>query len=876
MDPIVWSRTIVEHLERSGVVGCLLPRGAQDAGDRYQPHRLFVDYVWVGDRSAATVVEFKVDSAEGRDAVALERDGWAVSTRVDREGWGEQWEMVRITAPAGPLVERSEEFHAPGRFNVRLTIRDQQPQDGHVRRRIELENMRETGGILHAVRIVQSDLPQLERVRPYGIDEDIYYRAGGLVATMNPERHELTFSPFALLPEPRRLPVAGPSLHDAVAAGLLQPAVAALLEERGFRSLWQFQADSIAEIRRWLNGAPRGEAILLTGATAAGKTEAFFLPLLESLIPDVVYPGVKGLFVYPTKALEADQARRLFEYLVAFNEGRQYPLSIGVLDGDTPWNREQLVQLEARGEVRSPFAECPCGGVVRFTRGANNQDIAAPECTKCAKGFPWLRMDRAAIRERWPHLLLTVPDMLHRQLSDQFSWMVHAMFGRQVHLCPGCQAYTPSTHRTLEGARTCKSCGQAFAAPISVCPSLVVFDEAHLYKGFFGSQVGLLISRVKALVQKYGARPVFVGASATIAAPEDFGRQLFGGDVHVVAGLERIDRQLEPSRYHLFVMPVQVTVLNAVGHVLAGCFRADRQHAEVNRTLVFSDSKRTVYQLEASLPEFYATLDESFLGDGINSAPTRSHTGDHSPEERRQVEIAFDRGGLRVLLATQTLEVGVDFRNLQLELQTGATYSYNDYIQRVGRAGRRGVPALVICILRPQVPLDYYYFEHCRELVNFTPETLDEIPLRTDNPFLVERHVPAAVQDYLISAEAGARLVWDRGRAGQVLVQDREGVKGYLEGFFLRPHSWDQDLIRAAIAAGIDRCAAALNARGAEGNTVERLAPLIELSIRATDVGVIVDSDDFQSHRNISVAGRLGAEEEEVDEPQGEDAVEEA
>src|SRR6266566_4628241 len=91
MDPIVWSSAIVEHLERDGVVGCLLPRGAQDAGDRYQPYKLFVDYAWVGDRSAATVVEFRVDSAEARDAIALERDGWAVSSRVDREGWGEKW-----------------------------------------------------------------------------------------------------------------------------------------------------------------------------------------------------------------------------------------------------------------------------------------------------------------------------------------------------------------------------------------------------------------------------------------------------------------------------------------------------------------------------------------------------------------------------------------------------------------------------------------------------------------------------------------------------------------------------------------------------------------------------------------------------------------
>src|SRR5262249_40585199 len=149
-----------------------------------------------------------------------------------------------------------------------------------------------------------------------------------------------------------------------------------------------------------------------------------------------------------------------------------------------------------------------------------------------------------------------------------------------------------------------------------------------------------------------------------------------GGPIALVRGREEVHPE-EPSRYHLFVMPVQVTVLNAVGHLLAGCFAADAAAGETNRILIFSDAKRTVYQLQASLPEFYSTLGTAILPDGPQSAPTRSHTADLPQEERRNVEAAFDRSEIRVLLATQTLEVGVDFRNLQLELQAGATYSYN-------------------------------------------------------------------------------------------------------------------------------------------------------------------------------------------------------
>jgi hypothetical protein len=212
------------------------------------------------------------------------------------------------------------------------------------------------------------------------------------------------------------------------------------------------------------------------------------------------------------------------------------------------------------------------------------------------------------------------------------------------------------------------------------------------------------------------------------------------------------------------------------------------------------------------------------------------------------------------LLATQTLEVGVDFRNLQLEIQTGATYSYNDYIQRVGRAGRQGVPALVICVLRPQVPLDYYYFEHCRELVQFSDLTLDDVPLRTDNPYLIERHVPAAVQDYLIGFEEGARLMWRHRDAAKLVSDQRDAVLAHLWTVFIAPQAEDVDLIKEAIDRGLSKAEAALSSPTGTGETTERLAEVIHLTVRSTDSGVEIESDDFFLHKNISLSGEIGEE----------------
>ena len=278
--------------------------------------------------------------------------------------------------------------------------------------------------------------------------------------------------------------------------------------------------------------------------------------------------------------------------------------------------------------------------------------------------------------------------------------------------------------------------------------------------------------------------------------------------------------------------------------------------------LVFSDAKKTVYQLEGSLPEFYATLRGTILPSEGPLPTTRSHTGDLDRDERRNIELAFDRQQIRVLLATQTLEVGVDFQALQLEIQVGATYSYNDYIQRVGRAGRKGVEALVICVLRPQVPLDYYYFEHCRELVQFSPDSLDDIPLRSDNPFIVERHAPAAVQDFIIGAEPGAKLVWKPQEAIQLLQNCTENVEDYLRDVFIKPFSEDADLIQDAISTGVRKCIGAIGS-SAERGTLERLKPIVELTIRASDAPVDVLLTDFEMHKGISLAGDIDSDDDD-------------
>ena len=62
----------------------------------------------------------------------------------------------------------------------------------------------------------------------------------------------------------------------------------------------------------------------------------------------------------------------------------------------------------------------------------------------------------------------------------------------------------------------------------------VVVDEAHVYRGVFGSHVGNVLRRLRRIARVYGADPQFLLASATIANPAQLGRALVGVDVTVV------------------------------------------------------------------------------------------------------------------------------------------------------------------------------------------------------------------------------------------------------------------------------------------------------------------------------------------------------
>ncbi|MBI2939742.1 MAG: DEAD/DEAH box helicase, partial [Chloroflexi bacterium] len=107
------------------------------------------------------------------------------------------------------------------------------------------------------------------------------------------------------------------------------------LWERGFRQLYTHQVDAIQAARR-------GENVVVTTPTASGKTLCFNLPVIERLLRD---PAATALYLYPTKALMADQLRGLETLLASLEaESRaERPIRVAILSGDVPADeRERL------------------------------------------------------------------------------------------------------------------------------------------------------------------------------------------------------------------------------------------------------------------------------------------------------------------------------------------------------------------------------------------------------------------------------------------------------------------------------------------------------------------------------------------------------
>ena len=268
---------------------------------------------------------------------------------------------------------------------------------------------------------------------------------------------------------------------------------------------------------------------------------------------------------------------------------------------------------------------------------------------------------------------------------------------------------------------------------------VVVVDEAHVYRGVFGSHVANVLRRLRRLALAYGADPVFVLASATIANAGELASRLTGLDVRVVDvdTSPRADREILLWNPELIdeELGTRASTLADASRLLAGLV------AEGRRTICFTKSRKA------------AELVHRFASDRLDAATARRLTpyrAGYTPEQRREIERRLVEGELLGVTATDALELGIDIGSLDCAISVGFPGTIASLRQQWGRAGRRETGLAVL--VASEDGLDQFFVNEPAALLERTAEAalIDHATPRIFDPHVLA----AAYEGPLTEADA--------------------------------------------------------------------------------------------------------------------------
>ncbi|HGY12215.1 MAG TPA: DEAD/DEAH box helicase, partial [Desulfobacterales bacterium] len=178
----------------------------------------------------------------------------------------------------------------------------------------------------------------------------------------------------------------------------------------------------------------------------------------------------------------------------------------------------------------------------------------------------------------------------------------------------------------------------------------VVIDEVHTYRGVMGSNMAWVFRRLLRICRLYGASPVFVFCSATIANPAPLARKLTGLDVRVV------DESSSPSgkKDVLLMRGLEGAAQTAIALIHSAVFRE-------LRTICYTQSRKFT-----ELIAIWASKRAPSFSDRISA-----YRAGFLPEERRIIEKKLTTGELLAVVSTSALELGIDIGDLDICVLVG-------------------------------------------------------------------------------------------------------------------------------------------------------------------------------------------------------------
>ena len=309
------------------------------------------------------------------------------------------------------------------------------------------------------------------------------------------------------------------------------------------------------------------------------------------------------------------------------------------------------------------------------------------------------REHRTLLRKRPPPILITNPDMLHNSFlghSEQWS---------------------------------------KFYAGLK----WVIVDEIHEYRGYFGSNVAMILRRLSYHLASLGIRPQFFLCSATCANAKEHAENLTGlefVEVNASGGMR-------PRREFVFVKPdipdYQYWDILQVRTVMAGLACV----AQGKSVLAFCPTRKFAEECHPIALRELEKRDEA--GDPlVDPAAVKVFRAGLAVEERHAVQEGLKRGEVRLVFTTNALEMGIDIGGLDGIILAGFPDSMMSAWQRIGRAGRDWEAEAFVLYFARNNPLDQFY---AANLDTCLEKPLDDLVVNPENDDLVEKHLASLLSE---------------------------------------------------------------------------------------------------------------------------------
>lgn len=562
----------------------------------------------------------------------------------------------------------------------------------------------------------------------------------------------------------------------------------------GAGTLRLFQEDSLFFIMARLMkiGYPKEKQLLLSMPTGGGKTEAFMIPILARIyyrkLSCPTEKGIQSIVIYPTNALANDQAMRFVELIYKLNHRlneRDVPLSrhisIGILSGDTP-NKSRDLSNESLIRI------CPKCGKSNMWDTSSGQMVCKNILSNgkvCGTKLSFCRLTKEDIVNDPPDILITNPDMINYALHSP--------------------KYMPIFKNKIES---------------------VVFDEVHVYQGILGCHVSHLLRRLEELMEKkplYIGMSATIGNAKELASLL-FDEELDNIRYIKNENNKYITDQIVKSRLHVLVTPyymgdrktgtggtssryitamtVAGTLAMFIGHLITD--------SHFRKSIIFTNYRADADKLAVDLRERERLDINEYFEEIINDLQCKEPLTqeeidiclyvdrwiheilDNNNVINNQVEIGWNRGGLEkeerirsihsfsrnslladkdmdgadpidVMVATKTLEVGIDIGDVTTVINSSAPFTTNEYVQRVGRAGRKK-DSLAITVINPESAIDCHMKNHFDNYVYAKEPDFEDAPIIVNNDIILEKHVKARIvdcfTDRLIQIEPNTDLLY--------------------------------------------------------------------------------------------------------------------